>query len=229
MSSSLVMAQTLPTKPVRPVKARKSKKPKSRHQASPASAQPTPELTQPTRQPAQPAQPAQSPPQSASTMYPLLHDNVSRLLEIRGHPFTFYPVDTEHGCVRSYDTAIKGKFKCLNRECLTKAWSSKVVAITIREFTNKQYNALVYNQRCDACSILGEPKLDDTYAERIAYRLLKWSGVKQEEPVFNKQSRGPHLSPLCEGCKAGRCAEGNRNGGLEGLATRLGNVSLGGN
>ncbi|KAL2065995.1 hypothetical protein VTL71DRAFT_2066 [Oculimacula yallundae] len=169
--------------------------------------------------------PKSKPPPTWS-MFPSLHEDVSRLLSAEDREFTFHGVDDSTDCVRQYDTCVMGIFRCYSRQCGSRIWSSKKVPITIREYSGNEYNARVYHQRCQECNKLSRPKLDDSYAERVAYRLLKWSGVEQEQPIFNGEANGPHLSDLCEGCRAGHCAEGNRNGGLGGLATRFGNFML---
>lgn len=68
------------------------------------------------------------------------------------------------------------------------------------------------------------PMPDDSYAERVAYRLLKWSGADQERPEYSGGSKGPHRSELCEGCRAGHCVEDNQVDGL--LAAQFSNFSL---
>ena len=55
--------------------------------------------------------------------------------------------------------------------------------------------------------------LDESYAERVAYRLKKWCGVEVEPPHYNPEPKGPpHEIELCEGCKDGHCAEMDRKG-----------------
>jgi hypothetical protein len=65
----------------------------------------------------------------------------------------------------------------------------------------------VYHQRCQSCSRLSRPFLDGSYSERITYRLKKWSGIEVEQPFYSDESKGPHQSRLCEGCKAGHCSQ----------------------
>ncbi|KAF1828447.1 hypothetical protein BDW02DRAFT_616085 [Decorospora gaudefroyi] len=109
--------------------------------------------------------------------------------------------DTEH------ETNVMGKFTCENKRCRKSQWSSKVVAVWIKGYPRNGYNAIVYNQRCKSCDRLGSFKLDaESYVERIAYRLKRWAGVRVEQPPFSGQSRGPHESEHCEGCKAGHCS-----------------------
>lgn len=140
-------------------------------------------------------------------MFPLMHDNVSSLLAVDGLHFTFHPIDEDTGSIKNYDSNIMGLFRCYNPSCKSKGWGSKKIAITIRMYPSERYNARVYYQRCKKCDRLSKPKVDDSYAERVAYRLKKWRGVKQEAPLFLGKSKKPHERNLCEGCKAGHCSE----------------------
>lgn len=150
--------------------------------------------------------PRKSKPQPTSSLYPSLHDDVSRLLDETGLEFTFYDVD-DGNCERQYDTNIMGRFVCHNSKCAATGWSSKRIAVTIRKYSGGRYNARVYHQRCDGCNWLSRPILDSSYAERVAYRLKKWYGVAVEPPPFErKDNQLPHHKDLCEGCKAGHCA-----------------------
>lgn len=139
------------------------------------------------------------------SMYQSLHDDVSRLLEEDDLHFDFHENDDTATCIKEYDTNIMGRFICRNRECASNGWSSKKIAITIRMYPGAQYNARVYNQRCHECNRLGRPRLDDSYAERVAYRLKKWCGIEMDKPPPSRQSKGPHQSDLCEGCRDGHC------------------------
>ncbi|KAI0437513.1 hypothetical protein F4803DRAFT_538395 [Xylaria telfairii] len=58
-----------------------------------------------------------------------------------------------------------------------------------------------------ACDTLSTPRVDNSYAERVAYRIKKWSGIKLEKPPRSsrKMLARPHEEELCEGCKAGHC------------------------
>lgn len=144
-------------------------------------------------------------PERRWSMYRQLHDDVSRLLEEEGLYFTFNKKDTDEGCHRSYDTNITGRFICRNKKCGSPGWSSKMVAITIRMYPGARYNARVYHQSCKSCNCLSRPLLNDTYAERIAYRIKKWNGIEVETPHYSGNSELPHNEDLCEGCKAGHC------------------------
>lgn len=141
------------------------------------------------------------------SMYPRLHNRVLRLLEDEDLFFDFHGVDDSRNCVEQYDTNIMGRFQCGNQACHSDGWSSRKIAITIRMYSDDRYNARVYHQRCESCNWISRPFLDDSYAERVAYRLKKWSGIEVEAPPFFGQSNGPHQSSLCEGCRAGHCSE----------------------
>ena len=141
------------------------------------------------------------------SMYPLLHNEVSDLLYKDNISFSFYEKDDANGCTDDYDTNIMGQFVCSNTSCPA-VWTSKQIAITIRRYPNERYNARVYYQSCKRCHRTSEPQLDSSYAERVAYRLKKWSGIHMERPFFfSGQGKGPHRSDLCEGCKQGHCSK----------------------
>jgi hypothetical protein len=142
-------------------------------------------------------------------MYLRFHGDVSRLLAEDGLHFDFHSDDDDRGSVKEYDTTIMGRFICRNGACKSSGWSSKQVAITIRMYPGAQYNARVYHQRCRECNWLCKPLLGDSYAERVAYRLKKWSGIQLDTPMYFRQSKRPHKSNLCEGCKAGHCNQNN--------------------
>lgn len=145
-------------------------------------------------------------PEKKSSLYPALHDNVSSLLKKDDLHYAFHNSDDDDTCIEDYDTNIMGRFVCHNIKCPSQGWSSKVVPVTIRLYNNQQYNARVYHQRCKRCQKLSRPILDHSYAERVAYRIKKWTGVDVDRPPFDgKTSRGPHQSNLCEGCKTGHC------------------------
>jgi Zinc-binding domain len=141
------------------------------------------------------------------SMYPSLHDDVSDLLQEDGLFFDFHEEDDDEGCTKDYDTNIMGRFNCHNSACPARGWSSKKIAIRIRMYSHEEYNARVYFQRCKSCQKLSEPLLDETsYAERVAYRLKKWCGVRVDTPSYSGRSDGPHRRDLCEGCKQGHCS-----------------------
>ncbi|KAG9243107.1 zinc-binding domain-containing protein [Calycina marina] len=143
----------------------------------------------------------------AWSMFSSKHDEVSRLLEDHNLHFTFHPSDEDINVTEAYDTCIMGRFRCHNNACASKGWGSKKIAMTVRMYPGNQYNARVYFQRCKDCNRPSKPTLDGSYAERVAYRLKKWSGIEQEVPDFSRESKAPHESLLCEGCRAGHCAE----------------------
>jgi hypothetical protein len=141
------------------------------------------------------------------TMYPDLHDSVSRCLEANGLSVDFYEEGEAENSLHDYDTNILGAFTCPNRSCQIKKWTSKKVAVSIRLFDNQQYNAAVWHQRCHKCECMGVLKLDEeSYIERVVYRLRKWLGQKMVAPPWSRSKDGPeHLVELCEGCKNGHC------------------------
>ena len=141
------------------------------------------------------------------SIHPALHPEVLRLLKADNLTFHFHNIDDQRSCLEDYDTNITANFACKNDTCPSTGWSSKKVATTIRLYADARYNARVYHQRCRRCHWVSRPNLDASYAERVAYRLKKWSGMVMDLPPFSSQSKGPHLSDLCEGCKSGHCSE----------------------
>jgi len=101
-----------------------------------------------------------------------------------------------------------GRFTCQNDGCATSGWSSKMVAILIRGYSENGYNAVVFNQRCKTCNKLGDFTLNkESYVERVSYRLKKWAGVQVEQPHYTEKTGPPHLRDFCEGCKQGYCQQ----------------------
>ncbi|KYG42580.1 hypothetical protein M433DRAFT_157715 [Acidomyces richmondensis BFW] len=141
------------------------------------------------------------------SMYPELHDDVANLLANDDLVMDFHGNDDPQSSVREKDTTIMGRFRCDNPACKSNGWSSKKVAITIRLFQRQKYNARVYHQRCKSCNWVSRPTLDNSYAERVAYRLKKWQGIRVETPPHSEGNGRPHQRSLCEGCRNGRCRE----------------------
>jgi hypothetical protein len=140
-----------------------------------------------------------------SFTFPELHQRIAEAVaaEITS---AWYNYDMEAHFEDKHTTCVMGKFTCENRACRQSGWSSKVVSIRIRGYPRSGYNAVVYNQRCKSCNRLGRFKLDEeSYVERIAYRLKKWAGVTVERPPFSEKNDGPHDSERCEGCKVDDC------------------------
>ncbi|KXJ91876.1 zinc-binding domain-domain-containing protein [Microdochium bolleyi] len=105
-----------------------------------------------------------------------------------------------------YSTNIMGTFRCANKSCSSERWGSKMVSIVIRGYVDDGYHAEVFNQRCRACNQLGVFSLNEqSYIDRVAYRIKKWAGVEVERPPYNAGEGPPHQSELCEGCKRGYC------------------------
>ncbi|KAH7353598.1 zinc-binding domain-containing protein [Plectosphaerella cucumerina] len=141
------------------------------------------------------------------SMFPALHHTVDALLAEDGLSFSFHNDDTDLGVSKDWDTNIMGRFRCQNPKC-SSGWSSKKIAITIRMYPDHRYNARVYHQRCNDCNTTCRPHVDDSYADRVAYRLKVWLGISMTPPPHgNEKSKAPHRRDLCEGCKAGHCEE----------------------
>ncbi|KAL3464793.1 zinc-binding domain-containing protein [Aspergillus heterothallicus] len=146
------------------------------------------------------------------SLHPMLHDNVAQLLDEEGLRLDFFDADDEETNIEERDTNVMGRFMCQNSGCHSSGWSSKKIAITIRMYPRLQYNARVYHQRCRNCRAVGRPVLDtECYAERVTYWLKKWNGIEVQRPDYSGQSRGPHDSELCEGCKVGHCPDSKEN------------------
>lgn len=142
----------------------------------------------------------------SASMFPGLHHKVAFLLADDGLDFTYHNEDNEASAIQEYDTCIMGRFDCCRPGCEDSAWTSKKIAITIRMYSHMRYNAKVWHQRCRACKGVCSPSVDESsYADRIAYRLKKWSGVDVERPEYGGNNGRPHQSTLCEGCRAGHC------------------------
>jgi hypothetical protein len=139
------------------------------------------------------------------SLYPTLHGNVARTLEQDNILSKFRPVDDTENFTESYDTNIMGRFICHNPACNSDGWSSKKIAITIRMYTTTEYNVRVYHQRCKSCSRLSRPILDESYTERVVYRIKTWKGISLPTPPYEKKTGRPHNRRLCEGCKDGHC------------------------
>lgn len=149
----------------------------------------------------------QAVPGKAWTVHPNLHEDVSSILKTDGLSFKYHRSDNDRNSIEQYDTNVMGHFICRNKSCRSSGWGSKMVAISIRLYAGRQYNARVYRQRCKLCDRLGHLVLDDeSYVERVAYRLRKWSGIAVQAPYYSGESRGPHQSSLCEGCRMGHCS-----------------------
>ncbi|KAL2109144.1 hypothetical protein VUR80DRAFT_2942 [Thermomyces stellatus] len=147
-------------------------------------------------------------------MYPSLHKTVAdKVIDDIGVTH-FRQHDTDRNIINEHNSHVMGRFRCPKDSCSSGGWTSKKVAIRIRDYGGGEYNAVVFNQRCSSCESLGWLTLDeDSYVERVAYRLKFWAGVKMERPAHSGREGPPHRSDLCEGCRLGYCQE---RGGLEG-------------
>jgi hypothetical protein len=146
--------------------------------------------------------------QSPTAMYPSLHQDIMNALSdefISPEPW-FNPTGSDDDAIDQYDTNIMGRFHCRNPACPKQGWGSKKIAILIRQYPDNGYNAVVFKQRCKSCQQLGALRLDEnSYVERVVYRLKKWAGIYVERPDYDGKLGPPHERALCEGCKRGHC------------------------
>jgi hypothetical protein len=109
-----------------------------------------------------------------------------------------------------WSTHVAGRFTCNNNLCKKRFWYSGTVTIEIKRYEDNGYSTIVYNQRCKSCNWLGTFKLDEqSYIKRVAYRLKRWAGVRVEMPPFNQKQTREHERAYCEGCKRGKCLQGD--------------------
>jgi hypothetical protein len=145
-------------------------------------------------------------------MFPELHPNVADAVSTDISSTWFNENDEDETFDQQWFTHVMGNFMCNNGTCQKQVWDSRKVPIEIRGYDDNGYSVVVYNQRCKSCDQLGTFELDTrSYIERVAYRLKKWAGVEMEAPPFNGNEGPPHERAYCEGCKRGKCREGNRD------------------
>jgi len=149
-------------------------------------------------------------PPKPTRMFPSLHPDIVLAVSEHVIPPRFNDKNTSQGTSKTYSTFVTGEFRCYDNTCPTRGWkwTSRKVAILIRQYADGSYNAEVFKQRCKQCDKLGILKLDNSsYVERVSYRLLVWKGVRLKRPHYNKKASKPHKTWLCEGCKRGICRE----------------------
>ncbi|KAI1367676.1 zinc-binding domain-containing protein [Xylaria arbuscula] len=106
--------------------------------------------------------------------------------------------------IYSKKTNVMAKFKCDG--CSDHTWTSGRVAIVIKGYRGNGYSAEVFNQHCEFCDALGTMTLDqESYINRVVYRLKVWAGVPVAQPVYKAKHTPPHKDELCEGCIQGVC------------------------
>jgi hypothetical protein len=146
-----------------------------------------------------------------SRMYPSLHQDVTKAVFEDIGTTRFHDNDSGEGSSKEYSTFVIGVFVCENNACSGAAWSSGKITLLIRKYPDNGYNAVVFGQRCKSCQRLGRLKLDEqSYIDRVSYRLKKWAGVQMELPPFTLKRTPPHMEELCEGCKGGFCPQVTR-------------------
>jgi hypothetical protein len=141
-------------------------------------------------------------------LFPTLHPNIAKAVAPEIPSTWFQEDDDDDNFDDDYFTHVMGIFICANTYCKTQLWVSKKVSIEMREYDDNGYCAIVYNERCMSCNGLGTFVLDqDSYVDRVAYRLKKWAGVVMPLPYYNPDRRGEHARAFCEGCKRGKCRQ----------------------
>jgi len=139
-------------------------------------------------------------------MFPSLHQGVTMAVSDKSHSTWFNKRGSDKDSKNKYSTNVMGRFKCDNDGCPIRGWASKKVAILIRGYPENGYNAVVFNQRGKARNGLGTLILNEnSYIERVAYRLKKSAGVPMKEQHHAGKAGLPHKRELCEGCKRGYC------------------------
>jgi hypothetical protein len=143
--------------------------------------------------------------------YPAFHQNIAEAVLPEISSAWFQEDESDENFDNEWFTHVMGIFICNNDACKSQLWVSRKVPIEIRGYNENGYNAFVYNQRCKSCDGLGTFVLDkESYVERVAYRLKKWAGVIMPLPYYEPKKGLPHETDFCEGCKRGKCREGNR-------------------
>ncbi|KAF2030457.1 hypothetical protein EK21DRAFT_40365, partial [Setomelanomma holmii] len=148
--------------------------------------------------------------------YPDLHAAIVSALLPDLSSARFHKNHDDHAFEHEWPTHVMGAFTCTNARCKNKRWTSKEVTIEIHGYTRNGYSTVVFYQRCKLCNRLGTFAVDkESYVERVAYRIKKWAGVNMALSFYNSKVGPPHEQEFCEGCKVGKCREGDKNAGYE--------------
>ncbi|KAF4592284.1 zinc-binding domain-containing protein [Ophiocordyceps camponoti-floridani] len=132
-------------------------------------------------------------PQKKWDLYPEHHGEVA--IDIEAHDLSFeFNYSDDQDCIKEHETYVMGRFVCKNPVCSHGVWTSKKIFTTIRLYKGKRYNARVYFQKCRRCKHTSKPKLDSSYADRVAYRLKLWSNVPVKGLKGDKIKGPPHES-----------------------------------
>ncbi|KAK4096761.1 hypothetical protein N658DRAFT_480107 [Parathielavia hyrcaniae] len=144
----------------------------------------------------------------ATATFPSLHEDVENALRYSfiTPEWWFNHAGNDNDATEDYSTNVMGRFECRNANCPQPGWGSKKIAIQIRRYEGNGYDAVVFMQRCRSCEKIGALKLEEnSYVDRVVYRLKKWAGVETETPEYSGGLGPPHEEDLCEGCKRGHC------------------------
>jgi hypothetical protein len=139
-------------------------------------------------------------------MFPELHADISKAVFPEITSTWFNENDDDDQSNHEYPTYVMGRFVCNNNACKKQLWVSGKVFIEIRGYDGNGYSAVVYNQRCKSCNSLGTFVLgEQSYIDRVAYRLKYWAGVREKRPYHGEATGPPHERDFCEGCRRGKC------------------------
>jgi hypothetical protein len=143
-------------------------------------------------------------------IFPALHAKITEAVFPEITSTWFHENNDDDNFNHQWLTHVMGRFICNNNICKKQLWVSGKVPIEIRGYGGEGYSAIVYNQRCKSCNWLGTFVLDDeSYIDRVAYRLKRWAGVRVVPPYYGRTNGPPHERDFCEGCKRGKCQEGD--------------------
>jgi hypothetical protein len=118
-------------------------------------------------------------------MFPALHAKITEAVFPEITSTWFHENNDDDNFNHQWLTHVMGRFICNNNVCKKQLWVSGKVPIEIRGYGGDGYSAIVYNQRCKSCNWLGTFVPDDeSYIDRVAYRLKKWAGVRVVPPYY---------------------------------------------
>jgi len=122
------------------------------------------------------------------SMHSMLHDDVARLLLPHKLFFSLQNVDEDGMCIEEYDTNIMGQFACNNPNCRSGGWWSKKLQLQSACMTEKSTTRECTTKAAEDDQ-LGQSTLDESYADRVAYRLKTWSGLPMETFLLRRKQR----------------------------------------
>lgn len=142
------------------------------------------------------------------SMRPDLNSEVIGTIDGKMKSIKFNNEDSDSEC-RELEVNLVGTFVCPN---CRRSWKSGIVFTVVRLYFNNTYNAKVYGQRCKRCENASLPKLDETYAQRVSYKLETMYGIPHPKVEYRSKPMKPHDKHRCQGCKINRCQRSKMNG-----------------